>query len=85
MGVAASEVVESATVGDCSGDCVGTSANRVVTNMGGSRGVVAYRSASISLGSTSKAFALAMSMGDVAMSSSRCSLLLRIGVGDSMP
>jgi hypothetical protein len=78
MGVATSNWPASATVGDWSGDCAGTSSNRVLTSSGGSRGVVANRSFATSSGSNSNAFALEMSMSigdDVGRSSTRSRLL----------
>lgn len=58
MGVAPMDGVGSATVGDCSGDCVGTSSSRALTMMGGNRGVETKRSMGSGAGSGSGGFAL---------------------------
>lgn len=82
-GVATSDCVASATVGDCSGDDAGRSPLRQFTNSGGSRGVAAYRSASISSGSISIiafAFSTSIAIG-VATLSSSSSLLAWTGEG----
>ena len=82
-GVRPTECAVSATAGDCRGDEAGTSSVREGTNMGGSRGVAAYRSRSISSGSRSMSMALALSTSmarGVGTSSLRCSLLVRAGV-----
>jgi hypothetical protein len=79
-GVATTEFVASATVGDWSGDDAGNSPLRQLTSSGGSRGVAAYRSASTSSGSIMIAFAFSTSIaiGVVALSSTS-SLLARAG------
>jgi hypothetical protein len=81
VGVATMDVA-SATVGDCRGDDVGRPALRQLTRSGGSKGVVAYRSASTCSGSMTIVFALstsiAIGVGALSLSSS---LLAKAGVG----
>jgi hypothetical protein len=80
-GVATMDVA-SATVGDCRGEDAGRLALRQLTRSGGSRGVVAYRSASTCSGSITIAFAFSTSIAiGVGALSSSSSLLAKAGVG----